>query len=238
MACLYRSVNYIIGYMPKKIIQAAPPKAAPRLDTRTRLVQTMLRLIWSSSYHAVSVDDICKAAGVQKGSFYHFFPSKAALAHEVFLQEWKECSAELDNVFSPSLSPLERFAKLGEVIMQEQLEKREEFGHVCGCPFATIGSELATQDETMRAQIEAVFSTHMRYVESALRDAVAEGILPANTQVKAKAKEIDNFLLGTLLVARIKNSLEPIEQAFSAGIYNILGVAAPKKRSQHARKTA
>ena len=214
------------------------PGAQPKQDTRARLMQTMLNLIWSMGYHAVSVEDICKAAGAQKGSFYHFFPSKAALVYEVFKHEWEHCKMDLDEAFSPSRPPLERFQRLGEMVIEEQIEKQQEFGYVCGCPFVTVGSELATQNEQMRQQVEEVFASHMRYVVSALRDAVAEGMLPKDTDIEAKAKEIDNFLLGTLLVARIRNSLSPLEQAFSTGIFHLLGVKPPKAEKKPRRKAA
>ena len=220
----------------KKTTMAKTPPV--RQDTRTRLMQTMLGLIWSASYNAVSVEDICKAAGAQKGSFYHFFPSKAALVYEVFKQEWEQCKTDLDEVFSASRPALERFQRLGELMLEEQIEKREEFGYVCGCPFVTVGSELATQNEQMRAQVEAVFASHTRYVESALRDAIAEGVLPADTNIGVKAKEIDNFLLGTLLVIRIRNSIEPLQQAFATSIYHLLGLKPPTPVKKATRKAA
>lgn len=37
--------------------------------TKTRLLETANELIWKSSYGSVSVDDICTASGVNKGSF-------------------------------------------------------------------------------------------------------------------------------------------------------------------------
>ncbi len=215
-----------------------PAKPRPQgQDTRARLVDTMLNLIWSSSYHAVSVEDICKAAGAQKGSFYHFFPSKAALAYEVFRSEWQSCKSEMDEAFSPTIPPLERFQRLADMVIEEQIEKQAEFGYVCGCPFATIGSELATQDEAMRVQVEQIFASHGCYVVSTLRDAVAEGLLPAELDIEEKAKEIDNYLLGSMLVSRIKNSIEPVEQAFRKGIYHLLGVEPPAA-ARTAKRTA
>lgn len=222
---------------PKKQSQARTA-TAKQCDTRVRLIQTMLNLIWSSSYNAVSVEDICKAAGAKKGSFYYFFPSKAALVHAVFQNEWEQCGAEMDDIFSPRRPALERFQLLGQAIIEEQIEKFAEFGYYCGCPFATVGSELATQDEAMRSQIEEIFSSHTRYIASALRDGIAEGVLPADMDVESKAKEIDNFLLGTLLVVRIRNSLEPLEQAFSTSIYHLLGVKPPKEAKKPAKKAA
>src|SRR5271170_7885350 len=53
-------------------------------ETKDKLLQVGFDLIWDSSYGSVSVDDICKRAGINKGSFYHFFPSKADLVVQAY----------------------------------------------------------------------------------------------------------------------------------------------------------
>jgi len=58
----------------------------PRSTSRTRLLDAALTAIRARGYAATTVDDICMAAGVTKGSFFHHFKSKddlavAALAH-------------------------------------------------------------------------------------------------------------------------------------------------------------
>lgn len=45
-------------------------------ETKYRIMNTALELIWRSSYDAVGVGEICRQAKVNKGSFYHFFPPK------------------------------------------------------------------------------------------------------------------------------------------------------------------
>lgn len=55
---------------------------------KTKLIATARGLMLTKGYPATSVDEIIAAAGVSKGSFYHFFKSKeelgAALAEEYF----------------------------------------------------------------------------------------------------------------------------------------------------------
>lgn len=52
-------------------------------DARERIVTSAARLFLERSYQAVGVDELCRAADVRKGSFYHYFPSKSELAKAV-----------------------------------------------------------------------------------------------------------------------------------------------------------
>ncbi len=59
---------------------ARPTKHHPeRGDARTRLLEAARDLIRAKGFAATSVDDLCKAAGVTKGAFFHHFENKEAL---------------------------------------------------------------------------------------------------------------------------------------------------------------
>jgi AcrR family transcriptional regulator len=47
--------------------------------TRNNILQAAMQLFASRGYDATSVAQICQAAGVSKGAFYHHFPSKQAV---------------------------------------------------------------------------------------------------------------------------------------------------------------
>jgi len=88
-------------------------------DTKQKLIDTALELIWKSSYGSVSVDDICKAADVKKGSFYHFFPSKVDLAIAAIEESYKSLKPLYEN-FSPESALVKRFERLAEFVYESQ----------------------------------------------------------------------------------------------------------------------
>jgi TetR/AcrR family transcriptional repressor of nem operon len=49
-------------------------------DGKSKLLDAALTVIRTKGYNASTVDDICRAAGVSKGSFFHYFADKEALA--------------------------------------------------------------------------------------------------------------------------------------------------------------
>jgi TetR/AcrR family transcriptional regulator, transcriptional repressor for nem operon len=50
------------------------------IDSRTRLLDAALATIRRKGYHATTVDDLCAATKLSKGSFFHHFKGKEDLA--------------------------------------------------------------------------------------------------------------------------------------------------------------
>ncbi len=52
-------------------------------ETRNHILETAVQLFSKTGYDATGVAEICYAAGVSKGAFYHHFPSKQAVFMEL-----------------------------------------------------------------------------------------------------------------------------------------------------------
>lgn len=191
-------------------------------DAKQRLMEAVLDLIWSGSYGSTTIDHICEKAGVKKGSFYYFFDSKAALAAEAFEESWKEKQSELDRIFSPTVPPLERLQKYAEFSFRFQSEIKVKYGRVLGCPHACLGSEVCTQEDKLGKTIQKIMVLKQKYLESAIRDANAAGLVHAPDPV-AKARMIIAYYEGLLTQARIQNDIELLRDTVR-GIFAILGV--------------
>ena len=69
------------------------------LNKRGHLIKTGQELIWAKGYDLCSVKDITTAAGLPKGSFYHYFESKEKFALEAmndFIETYPEQLPEAD----------------------------------------------------------------------------------------------------------------------------------------------
>ena len=173
-------------------------------ETKRKLLETAVDLIWQSSYGSVSVDDICNKAGVNKGSFYYAFKSKSDLAVAASERHWETKRPLMDQIFSSQLPPLTRLEKYCQVIIDDQNEKYRSFGKVLGCPFCSLGGELSTQDENIRKKMEQMGTRMMKYVESLVRDLAAEGLIECKDP-KELARELYFYIIGVLMQAKIEN---------------------------------
>lgn len=191
-------------------------------DTKQRLIEVAAKLVWEQSYGSVSVEDICKEAGVAKGSFYFAFPSKADLAVAALDDHWKTKRAILDSIFSTQEPAVKQFEKYCDLIIDDQKCKRVEYGKVCGCPACSLGSELSTQDEKIRKKSEEMMHRIVRYLTSAVIALQSEGLIPQEDP-KLVARQIYDYIMGLMLEAKIENSLEPLER-LKPGIFRILGL--------------
>ncbi len=180
----------------------------PGNDTRQRILESARDLIYARGYTEVGVAAICESAGVKKGSFYHFFPSKRELTLAVideFLVEFKQ--RIFVESFDPALSPMNRIRKLAELAYRFQKEVAEVTGQTLGCPFGNLASEMSTQDEVMRRKVETIFSQMEAHFRETLNEAMALGEI-GEIDTAATASAMVAYAEGLMLMAKTRNDPE------------------------------
>ncbi|MEY2539432.1 MAG: TetR/AcrR family transcriptional regulator, transcriptional repressor for nem operon [Verrucomicrobiota bacterium] len=195
----------------------------PRVsDMKERLTDAAMELIWENSYGATSVDAICERAGAKKGSFYYFFKSKSQLTAATLEADWNKRKADMDRMFSSTIPPLERFDRYFDYVHDRLAELQKTCGSILGCPLLTIGSEVGTQDQVVRDTVDRILDSKVKYFESAIRDAHAQGLIEA-PDPEAKAKMLFACYHGTLTQARIQNDVGLL-RVFKDVAKDVLGV--------------
>ncbi|MFN0092190.1 MAG: TetR family transcriptional regulator C-terminal domain-containing protein [Acidimicrobiales bacterium] len=134
---------------------------------------------------AVGVADVCREADVRKGSFYHFFDSKAALAFE-------------------QSSAIDTFHRFGEQLAASLTLKLAVEGAISGCRFGNFALELANTDEAIRCCVSHVFDEMAATFAIAIEAGQTSGELAADVDPTAIALTLLAQMEGLLLLAKAK----------------------------------
>jgi TetR/AcrR family transcriptional repressor of nem operon len=187
-------------------------------DARARLIEAAIDLIWRNSYGEVGVDAICERAGVRKGSFYHFFPSKDDLVAAALDANWQARKTILDGIFGADLPPRERWNRYFEHLYHRQTELRRKYGRVVGCLYASIGTECVQHSPVISEKTKAILNEYVRVLECAIRDTRGRGRSGAvRKDAKARAKMLFDYIEGVLGQARIHDDPEMVRELRRTG---------------------
>lgn len=97
---------------------------AAREASISRIMETCFRLFAHQGYHATSVSQIAREAGISKGLIYNYYPSKEALLHGLFEYFGEEEQQMMGQIVDED--PRKFLENLFEVVF-EQIRTRQEF---------------------------------------------------------------------------------------------------------------
>lgn len=183
-------------------------------DARERLLKAANELTWKQGYNAVTVDAICDAAGVKKGSFYHYFESKAELTKAAIEAWWQERSRPIiESSFAAGVPPLERLKRYFEGIYESQMRIKREGGTLLGCAFFRLAIEGEGVEPDVREAARHALARKRKYFVQAIEDAKQAGLIRVD-DVEAATQAVYSLFEGALARARIQDNPEPLK-----GIY-------------------
>ncbi len=146
-------------------------------SSRSRLIAATIDLVRANGYASTRVDDVCAAAGVTKGSFFHHFESKEDLAITA-AREWGEAAVHLfaDGPYVAERNPLDRL--LGYVRFRRDLIS----GHIreWSCFAGTTIQETHETHPAIREACAGSIDVHLlqvtRLIDAALARYPVKGI--------------------------------------------------------------
>lgn len=191
-------------------------------DARQRILDAASELFGKRGYSSIGVAEICSVAGVQKGSFYYFFPSKQALALEVINAHWVKQRAQWIGILTAPDTVSERLRKLFVATEQVQTDALSGSGSVTGCLFGNLALEVSAQDDPVRMRLQEIFDEQVEIIQAAIDEAVKAGELgPVDPYGTAKA--IVAQIEGMVLFAKLFNDPAQLDQLWRNGM-NLLGL--------------
>jgi TetR/AcrR family transcriptional repressor of nem operon len=174
-------------------------------SAKHKILDAALSVIRSKGYAATTVDDLCAAAGVTKGAFFHHFKSKEDLAVAA-ADYWSEMTGGLfaSAPYHRHADPLERV--LGYIDFRKSILKGAlpEFT----CLVGTLVQETYDSNPAIREACARSITGHAAKLEADLRAAIKKhGIDPAWT-ARSLALYTQAVLQGAFILAKAKDSSE------------------------------
>jgi TetR/AcrR family transcriptional repressor of nem operon len=172
------------------------------LPVRTRLLDAAVLVIREKGYCGTSVDDLCAAAGVTKGAFFHHFKSKEDLA--VAAADYWTVNA--NSLFSSA--PFQQFGSARERVLG-YIDFRAEIIRGTAAQFTCLAGTMAQEtfqtSPAIRDACYASISGHAATLERDIADALPDRLIDKAGTAKSLALHTQAVLQGAFILAKAKN---------------------------------
>lgn len=174
-------------------------KVAAKPDAKAKLLDAALTVIRTQGYSATTVDDLCKAAGVTKGAFFHHFASKQDLAVAA-ANYWTEMTGGLFETapFHDPADPLDRvlaYIAFRKAILQGNIP---DFT----CLVGTMVQETYDTNPPIRDACWASISGHADTLVPDIEAAMREHGIDADWSASSLALHTQAVIQGAFILAK------------------------------------
>jgi TetR/AcrR family transcriptional repressor of nem operon len=189
------------------------------VDTRQHLLETGHQIMAAKGFSSVGLNEILRTAGVPKGSFYHYFPSKELYGQAV-LEAYFSAYLDAQKLrFNNSKIPAaERL--LG--YWQQWLIGNSSACNEQKCLVVKLSAEVADLSEAMRVTLRDGTDQVIKQLADCIRAGQVDGSLNV-TDADATAVMLYQLWLGASLLAKLHRTSVPMEQAMQMTRTVLLG---------------
>jgi Transcriptional regulator len=183
---------------------------SPRnINARERLLEAARDVIRAKGFSATSVDDLCHAAGVTKGAFFHHFKSKEAIGVAA-ADYWSETTSALfaEAPYHDHADPLDRF--LGYIEFRKELLTGDIAAFTC-----LVGTMVQETYETAPAIRDACNASIRGHAETLVADIEAAMAEHGVTGISAEslAFHAQAVIQGAFILAKAQGSNRVAEES-------------------------
>ena len=180
---------------------------------KTHLLDTAQRIVGAKGFAAVGLNQLLGAAGIPKGSFYYYFPSKEAFGKDLLDHYFEKDLLQIDEALSePGRNARERLIAYWRIFRANQ-EHDDPNGK---CLAVKLGAEVSDMSEDMRLALKAGTSAIISRLSLVLREGVADGSIAISGSPNATAQTLYQLWMGASLISKISHDRTAFTNANAA----------------------
>ncbi len=170
-------------------------------ESKLRLLNAAVRVIRTKGFGATRIEDVCEAAGLTKGSFFHHFTGKEALGIAV-AEHWSLTTGELFNAaaYRRHEDPLDRV--LGYIDFRRAILRGDLADFTCLA--GTMVQEIYETNPSIREACAQSILGHAREVERDITAAKRRYAPRARWTAESLALHTQAVLQGAFILAKAK----------------------------------
>jgi TetR/AcrR family transcriptional repressor of nem operon len=180
--------------------------AKPNPAVREALLDCAQQLMLARGYTATTVDQICEAVSVTKGTFFHYFKTKEELG-KAALERFRQGGAKLyqQAPFLKESDPLKRvFGFIDFTIELCQHPVRNS------CLVGMFSQELADSNPAMRALCGRAFEERVAGLKAMLDQARRKHAPRVHIDTQGLAEQFVATFEGALILAKARDNVAPV----------------------------
>ena len=200
-----------------------------RHESKTKLLNAALHVIRAKGYSAARIEDICEAAGLTKGSFFHHFDSKEALALAA-ADYWNEITGGLfaSAPYRGHADPLDRLLAYVDFRKYILLGDLPDFT----CLVGTMVQEVYDTHPNLREACNRSISGHAETLIPDIEEAMAQRGMHPNWTAESLALYTQATIQGAFILAKARHSPEIAAQCIDH-LHRYLELLFNQPRSQN-----
>ena len=174
-----------------------------RHESKRKLLDAALRVIREKGYSATRVEDICEAAGLTKGSFFHHFDSKEALALAAAGYWIEETGAKFEAApYHEAADPVERLLAYVDFRKAMLLGELPEFT----CLVGTMVQEVYDTHPALREACNKSISGHAATLVPDIEEAMRRRGMKVDWTAESLALYTQAAIQGAFILAKAQHS--------------------------------
>ncbi|WP_106584811.1 TetR/AcrR family transcriptional regulator [Murinocardiopsis flavida] len=177
-------------------------------DTRRNILDAAQQIMSRKGFSAVGINEVLSAAGVPKGSFYHFFGSKDAFGEAMMRAYFTDYLADMDRVLAePGLTAAERLMNYWRNWRETQaLDECQG-----KCLAVKLGAEVADLSETMRLALKEGTTGIIDRLERTITAGLEDGSIALDGTPRDTAQALYDMWLGASVMVKIHRDISPLD---------------------------
>lgn len=185
------------------------------VSTRDDLIEATRELLWERGYGAASPREILDVAGAGKGSMYHHFRGKEALAQAAIERNAEEMRAQIADDLASGTSAVAQ--------VRAYLTREREV--LKGCQFGRLVQDPEVVDSpALRGEVEEMFAWVRSRLEEVITGGVDSGEFTPGLDPARTATTVAATLQGAYVLARAAQDVSVFDDAVE-GVLALLEAA-------------